>query len=468
MAVKLRKPILVGGIGLSVLLWILDSLQQSKIAIGEISLIGAIALGAGFWLLRPKSLPTLSQVRSPLTKEDLDKAIEKAKTAIEYLETEVPANNFSELKQQLTQLPELLNRQELHLAIAGGQKVGKTSIKNLLDNRQIDERNRIVEIPALFSQTDSPETQKLALNSDLVLFITAGDLTDSEWQSLQNLYSFHQRLLLVFNKQDRYLPEERLEIWQNLQQRVEKIIAPEDIVAISALPSAVKVRKQQEDGSFAEWMENPAADIDKLSDRLKQVLEKEREQLVLATTWREAVALKTKAKEILNQVRRDRAIPSIEQYQWIAAAAAFANPVAALDLLATAAINAQMLVDLSAIYQQKFSLSQAQTASTTIGKLMVKLGLVELSTSAIGSILKSSAVTYVAGGAVQGVSAAYLTRLAGLSLIEYFQEQEISVGTGEGLNLDRLGEKLKQVFQQNQRGAFLQSFVPQAIALERR
>jgi hypothetical protein len=466
MAVKLRKPILVGGIGLSVVLWIWDSLQHSKIEIGEISLLGAIALGAGFWFLRPKSSLTLSPVRSLLTKAEMDKALDRAKTAIERLETEAPEKNVSELKQQLTQLPELLNRQELQIAIAGGQKVGKTSLKNLLDNSSIDEKASFVEISAFFAQNDPKETvtQTLALTSDLVIFITAGDLTDSEWQTLKELYSVHQRLLLVFNKQDRYLPEERLIIWQQLQQRVDKIIASEDVIAISALPAAVKVRQQQQDGSFIELRENPAADINKLNDRLKQVLETEREQLVLATTWREAVTLKTKAKEILNQVKRDRAIPVIEQYQWIAAAAAFANPVAALDLLATAAINAQMLVDLSAIYQQKFSLSQAQTASTTIGKLMVQLGLVELSTNAIGSILKSSAVTYVAGGAVQGVSAAYLTRLAGLSLIEYFQEQEIGISNGEGLNLERLGEKLKQVFQQNQRGAFLQNFVPQAIA----
>jgi uncharacterized protein (DUF697 family) len=69
----------------------------------------------------------------------------------------------------------------------------------------------------------------------------------------------------------------------------------------------------------------------------------------------------------LNQVRRDRALPIIEQYQWIAAAAAFANPVPALDLLATAAISAQVVSDLGAIYQQKFSLQQAQAAAKTWG-----------------------------------------------------------------------------------------------------
>jgi hypothetical protein len=96
---------------------------------------------------------------------------------------------------------------------------------------------------------------------------------------------------------------------------------------------------------------------------------------------------------------------------------------------------------------------------------MLKLGLVELSTQTIGSLLKGNAFTYVAGGAVQGVSAAYLTRLAGLSLIEYFQEQEVSTNeaTGQPFNLDRLGQKLQTVFQQNQRAAFLQGFAQQVV-----
>jgi hypothetical protein len=64
---------------------------------------------------------------------------------------------------------------------------------------------------------------------------------------------------------------------------------------------------------------------------------------------------------------------------------------------------------------------------------------------------------------VQGVSAAYLTRLAGLSLIEYFQEQEVSEATGQAFNLERLGQKLQTVFQQNQRTAFLQGFVKHVV-----
>jgi hypothetical protein len=98
-----------------------------------------------------------------------------------------------------------------------------------------------------------------------------------------------------------------------------------------------------------------------------------------------------------------------------------------------------------------------------MGSLMLKLGLVELSTKAISTVLKSNAVTFVAGGVVQGVSAAYLTRVAGLSLVEYFQQQEIAIDSGTGLNLENLRQTLQKVFQQNQQIGFLQGFVKQSV-----
>jgi hypothetical protein len=179
---------------------------------------------------------------------------------------------------------------------------------------------------------------------------------------------------------------------------------------------------------------------------------------------REAASIKLEAKTLLNAVRRDRAIPIIEQYQYIAAATVFANPVPALDLLATTAISTQLVIDLGAIYQRKFSLDQAKTVAATLANQMFKLGLVELSTQTITGLLKSNAVTYVAGGAVQGISAAYFTRIAGLSLIEYFQSQELENAAKGIFNLDQLTKTLQAVFTQNQQVSFLQSFVNQVAS----
>ncbi len=64
---------------------------------------------------------------------------------------------------------------------------------------------------------------------------------------------------------------------------------------------------------------------------------------------------------------------------------------------------------------------------------------------------------------MQGVSAAYLTRVAGLSLVEYFEQQEIAIDSGNNLNLDKLRQTLQNVFQQNQQIAVLQGFVKQGV-----
>ncbi|MBD2538197.1 DUF697 domain-containing protein [Coleofasciculus sp. FACHB-SPT36] len=475
MAVNLRRPILVGGIGLSFSLWLLQSFHDSAGTVGEFSVIGAIALGAGFWLFQKQTakelhLPDVSH----MDRETVEKAIAQTEGTISQLEAEAenhPAN--APLREQLAKITSEIDRQEMHLAVTGGKSVGKSTLIEVLKSNWISQQPQklgLQETPALFTAIDqnpppSLNREGLAERSDLVLFLTNGDLTDPEYQTLQQLAASKQRAVLVLNKQDRYLPEERATVLQQLRQRMQGTLNGEDVVAIAASPSAIKVRQHQPDGSVREWMETPAPEMSAIASRLSQILAQESQQLVWATAWRAAYALKAEAKSALNEVRRDRALPVIEQYQWIAAATAFANPVPALDLLATAAINGQLVMDLGNLYQQKFSLQQAQAIAGTMGSLMLKLGLVELTTQTVGSVLKSNAITFVAGGAVQGVSAAYLTRLAGVSLIEYFQVQEAAT-TAEGrpLNLDQLRETLQKVFQQNQRVAFLQGFVKQAVA----
>ncbi|HEY9635042.1 MAG TPA: DUF697 domain-containing protein [Coleofasciculaceae cyanobacterium] len=474
MSVIVRRPILIGGIGLSYSLWLLQSLHHSTAHLGEFGVLGAIAVGTGFWLFQQKTSKEidLSPITSPLERATVEKAIAQVEYFISQLEIETNNQEAgTQLRQQVAQLTTQLDRQELQLAVTGGKSVGKTKLIQALESSwmpQQQQRLSLKETPALFIDTDveaQNPAKDVALSSDLVLFVTAGDLTDTEFQTLQQLRATNQRVMLLFNKQDQYLPLERATVLQQLRQRMLGRLTADDVVAIASSPAPVKVRQHQPDDSVQEWIEPQSPDLTSLSERLSHILTQESQQLVWATTLRAAVALKAEVKAQLNKVRRDRAIPIIEQYQWIAAAAAFANPVPALDLVATAAISAQLVTDLGEIYQQKFSLQQAQTAAKTLGSLMLKLGLVELSTQAIAAILKGNAFTYIAGGAVQGVSAAYLTRLAGLSLIEYFQEQEASetTATGQLFNLDRLGQKLQTVFQQNQRVAFLQGFVTKAV-----
>ena len=462
---KLQRPILVGGLGLSFSLWMLNSWHDSIVQVGEFGLLSALAVGGGLWLFK-KNLPQLGEQLNDIVADraSVEKAIAQTQVIINQLAQEATDHPYlAILREKLAQLPLELNRKEIAVAVTGGKSVGKSTIIEVLKNAQILPEiswyfNETVPLFSAVGENSDQLTLSAMQKSDFVLFLTNGDLTDSEFQVLQQLKAVKQATLLVFNKQDQYQPDERATILQSLKQRVGL-----NVVATAASPVPVKVRKHENDGSFQEWMEQPAPDVQQLTQQLGEVLAKQGEQLVCHTTNRKVLLLKAEAKNCLNGVRRDRSTPIIEQYQWIAAAAAFANPLPALDILATAAINGQMVMDLGNIYQQKISLEQGQQVAGTMGSLMLKLGLVELSTKAVTSILKTNLATFIAGGMVEGVSAAYLTRVAGLSLVEYFEQQEIALESGNTLNLDKLRQVLETVFQHNQKLAVLEAFVKQGV-----
>ena len=459
MAVQLRKPILIGGVGLSFLLWMGSMLQDTLMGVGEWGIPSAIALGTGFWWwqsrqaqsITPKELPTINQ-------KAVETEIQKAQTVLDKIREEDSETDLSHLQTRLNSLWENLNRDSLHLVITGGKSVGKTSLKATLD---VSHHHITETSPLNQTHTDHETIDAIALSSEIVIFVVNGDITDSEYQTLQQWSQQQQKLLVVFNKQDQYSSDEQAVIYKQLQTRLDSLLPESDIVTSTAAPNPIKVRKVQADSSYEEWEETPSAEVETLQTRLNTLLSEEKLTLLYQSTWRKAQQLNAQAKTILNEIRRQRALPYIEQYQWIAAGTAFANPVNSLDLLATVAINTQLVLDLGKIYQQKFSFSQAQTVAGTLGKQMVQLGLVEFSTQTVTGILKTNFVTYLAGGTVQGLSAAYLTRIAGLSLIEYFQEQAISETTEENLNLNRLQAKLQKVFQNNQRTALLKGLVQQ-------
>ncbi|MEO1374326.1 MAG: DUF697 domain-containing protein [Cyanobacteria bacterium J06635_10] len=462
---KLKRPILVGGVGLSFTLWILENWHHKVMQLGEFSLLSLLAVGGGLWLIKQnRTKPSKEQIdEMAIARVTVENTIATSAIAINKLH-EVAGDCIEALEKaallqdKIPYLQSELDREEIKITVTGGKSVGKTTLIKVLQNRKLASVE-FQETSPLFIQGNS-DTAAIdnAAQSDFVLFLTNGDLTETEFQSLEKLKAENQRLMLVYNKQDQCLPDERASILLSLKQQIGG-----NVVATAASPQAIKVRKHLEDNSVQEWMEQPAPDIENLSQQLDVILT-QRQQLVWASTMRKAKLLKAEAKDLLNGVRKLRANPVIEQYQWISAAAAFANPVPALDILATTAINAQMVMDLGGIYQQKFSLEQAKTVAGEMGSLMLKLGLVELSTKTISTVLKSNAFTFVAGGVVQGLSAAYLTRIAGLAIVEYFEQQEIATTSCPGeFNLEKFGQSLQQVFAQNQQVVFLQGFVKQGF-----
>ncbi|MGP1383566.1 MAG: slr1306 family protein [Thainema sp.] len=498
---KLERPILVGGLGLSFGLLALNGLQHSLGEIDGSLVLGAIAVGSGVWWLRKlrsQSSVELKIPTRPVTPEELQQAFQQTESRIAALQAELagtvklaedtaeshtesepsPQPDFPQvqaLRQQLEALKESCDRTSLQITVAGNTLTGKTSLiqhcTDLVNSSDSAASGTWLELDSgvytNLADLQQLATEPLVQSSDLMVVVVDSDLTDSDFQRIRQLLSLRHRVVLAFNKQDQYTPSDRTRVLQQIQARLQDLVAHSDIMGIAADPRPIKVKRHQEDGQIEESLEQPEPVMQSLVEQLQQIVQQDQQSLVYGTVWRQAQALQRVAQQQINALRRDRAMPILEQYQWVSAGAAFANPLPSLDLLATAAVSTQMIVEVGQIYGQRFSLAQAKAIATTLATQTVKLGLVELSTNMLmGLVLKGHTLTYVAGGMIQGLSAAYLTRLAGLSLIEFFEEQSLNAAAQSEASIpsvEQITQKLQATFQQMQQGAWVQALVQKGI-----
>ena len=146
----------------------------------------------------------------------------------------------------------------------------------------------------------------------------------------------------------------------------------------------------------------------------------------------------------------------IDKFQWITAGTVFANPIPALDLMATGAVQYQMISEIAAVYGVEMTTAHVKMIGTQMIQMLLKLGLVEATTSLIAGLFKSTLVGYAAGGAVQAVSMAYLTHISGQAFADYFRRGQ---AWGDG----GMQAALIRQFDLNSRAEFLQEFAKQAL-----
>jgi len=437
------KPLLIGGVGLSFALWGWWQLQDVGLDLETLGLWGLMALGGGMWWLR-RDRPSLTvnhRQQSPLTAAQLAQTQTQTEQLITLLAAESPNFNPAPYQAQLQTMAQPTPG-PLQVAITGGAWVGKTALLQQLATGEGWQ----------YQEATAPKDQ-----THLVLALVDGDLTAAAWLQIQQWRQAHHQIFLLLTKQDHYPEPQRQHLLDTLRQRVTGWLPPDQVLAIAAAPRPLTVRHHCTDGSITETQEPQEPQLGDLPQRLAS-LAAHRETLTRGVQWRQLITLQGEIKHQLNQGRGDRALPIIERYQWVAAAAAFANPVAALDLLASLAINAQMFLDLAQLYRQPLNLSQAQTAAASMGQLLLKLGAVEVSTQAIATLLKATPLTYAAGGLLQGISAAYLTRIVGLTLITHFAQQD-PLHPPTTFNWEKLSQGLQTTLKQTQAAGWLRGFV---------
>ncbi len=414
------------------------------------------------------------------------------------------ADSCQNLQQQAAQIANNLAQNQFRIAVFGTSSAGKTSVINALLGRTVGQtaatngttlteqaytyepqskptevltskpklsrQISLIDTPGILEKGEAGAArellaQQIAKSADLLVFVTATDLTATEYSYLASLAELGKRIILAFNKTDCYLPNDLQSILAQLQARTAKFFSPLDIVAIAAQPNPIKVRQyanQSEQELIKEWLEPIPADVQPLKERIESILSGEWEQLFMTNTALRIQSLQETAQSALQGMRRTEAEQLITKFQWANAATVFANPLPGLDVLASAAINTQMLIELSKLYEKPLSLKQAQKTAPIIAETLLKFGCVEAATVAIATCLKTNALTYAIGGSVQGISAAYLTYIGGTSFVSYLEQEPATTGKAKNMNT-ALRELCLSKFNSAQSGQFFTDFVGNAV-----
>jgi|GEM_PF-515778 len=373
---------------------------------------------------------------------------------------------------------------ELNIVVFGTVSAGKTSLINALIGRRVGETSAVMGttqrgenhvhtlkgVEGVVHLVDTPgiseagegaldredQARDLAKRADLLLFVVDGDLIRSEYVRLIELARLGKRSIVVLNKRDRLTDDDAAAILAKLRERLGGVVAAEDVVTASAAPRPISLRTTRPDGSYETVLEVQEPDLQALRARIVAVLSREGRLLRVANLLVQTNLLSREAEAELKNERRRRADELIEHYQWVTAATVFANPIPAVNLLAGASVQTELIAGLARVYGVEPTKAQLHALAGRMGQAMLKIGLAEAATSIIAGVFKRSPVSFVAGGALQAATMAYLARIAGKAFDEYFQNGE-SWGD-EGIE----GVVLRQ-FEINSRAEFLQDFARQAL-----
>lgn len=441
--------------------------------------ISALAAARIFWRLGRAERPP------PKAPEDVIRAAEvqaeKAEGVIAQVRDE-PARQ--QLGRELAELRSDRDQRRFHVVVFGTGSAGKTSLINALLGDEVGKTAPVMGttrhgevhtqtlegIEGTVLLTDTPglseigaggaeregEARDLAARADLLLFVVDHDLIRSEYEPMIALARQGKRSIVVLNKKDRFVEADRDAVLAKLRERLSGVVPSRDIVAVAAAPRPTVVRQVNPDGSAITLVESVPPEISALEDRLAAILKREGDALRAGNLLLRAHLIGRQAQDQVTKERNAKAQAVVDKFQWITAGTVFANPIPALDLMATGAVQFQMISELAGVYGVELTSAHVKMIGGQMVHTLLKLGMVEAVTSLVAGVFKSSLVGFAAGGAVQAVSMAYLTHISGLAFSEYFARGQ-SWGDGG------MQAALVRQFDLNSRAEFLQEFAKQAL-----
>ena len=380
------------------------------------------------------------------------------------------------LREERARVENQLSRGDLEVVVFGTGSSGKTSLIRALLNeivgeigpsmgstskstsyklhiKKLDRAIKIIDTPGILEggkegRLREKDALLKASHADLMIIVVDSDLREAEFQIIQNLAKVGKRLLLVLNKVDLRGIEEERQLLQLLRGRTKELIQPEDVISTTSSPQSIP---RPGSNPF-----QPQPEIDDLVKRLAIVLYEDGEELLSDNILLQCRNLGRLGRQMLNKQREKLARKCIDRYGWISSGVVVITPLPGIELLGTAAVNAQMVIAIAKIYGLEITMTRAKELALSVGRTLTGLGLVQGSVTIIGSAITLNLPGLLVGRAVQSITAAWLTRIAGASFITYFEQNQ---DWGDG----GIQEVVQRQYDLNRRETTLKNFIQKAL-----
>ena len=223
---------------------------------------------------------------------------------------------------------------------------------------------------------------KVAIGSDLILFVLDSDLTEPEHHALTTLLAQGKTVQLVLNRCDRWPIAERQPLIRSLRRRL-----PEPYRSLPLIPVAAAPRRPQlhRDGSVSSELQAP--EVVALQEHLIDYVQRQGDVLLALNALRQADRFEASRQQLRLQQHRKAAQGLIGRYAAAKATGVAVNPVLLIDLAGGMACDTALVMQLCQLYDLPMPKAGARQLLAQLTGQNALLGGIQLGLTALKQLL---------------------------------------------------------------------------------
>ena len=384
--------------------------------------------------------------------------------------------NYEIINDQKIKLERQLRNSDYSVILFGAGSCGKTSIARSLLNSMVGDTSpatgtttkissykitiptlirkiKIIDSPGLFEasnkgQEREKKTIQEASKSDLIIFVIDQDINKYELFLLKKFSEIGKSLIIALNKCDLRSANQNEAILQNIDNLVSKFCNNYEIIKTIAAPQSIP--------NIGGKPKSKKISVDNLFSAIINILEKNGEDLLADNILFQCNKLGLISKKLINEQRKSSAKRLINKYAWITCGVVLITPIPTVEFIAASTINIQMIIEISKIYGVKLSNNKATELTKSLVSVLATLGVVKGGMNIISNILSTNFTTTFISKSIQSITAAWIIRIVGLSIIKYFEQNQ---NWGDG----GIQEVVENLYEINKREELMKNFINEAI-----